>query len=287
MRISVGDVTLFFDVDGPALVPVGPAMTDRPTILLLHTGPGLDHSLYKDHAGPALADVAQVVYLDFRGAGRSSLSTPDRWNLDTWTSDVAAFCEALELERPVVLGTFVGGLVALRLAARRPELVSKLVLVSTAARFSYTREITVIDRLGGPEAGEIAARYFADPGETTFADFLRVCIPLYTRTPWPPEAIARTTVSLELSAHWDRGEARTFDLREDAGRIRCPTLVLAGEDDPATPLAGAEELVAHLPAALVRFERFANAGHGVFRDRPDAIDVVRDFVSAPPSETPQ
>lgn len=286
MKVRVDDVELFFDVDGPALVPVGPSMVERPTVLLLHTGPGLDHSLYKDHVGPRLADLAQVVYLDFRGAGRSDRSRPERWNLDTWAADVAGFCEALEVERTVLLGTALGAFVALLVAERHPELVSRLVLVSAVARYSHTRSITVFDGLGGPEVGEIAARYFADPSEATLTEFMRVCMPLYTRTPWPAESIARAQLNTALAAYWDAGEARTFDLREAAGQVRSPTLVLAGDDDPSTTLAGAEELVASLPAGLVRFERFADAGHGVFRDAPAAIDLVREFVSADEAAEP-
>jgi pimeloyl-ACP methyl ester carboxylesterase len=281
VKISVGDTRLFFDVDGAGLVPAGAAMRERPVVVLIHTGPGADHSLYKDHVGPALTDIAQVVYVDVRGAGRSDFSSPEAWNLDTWAGDVSALCEALELERPVLLGTAFGAYVALLVAARNPELVSRLVLVSAVARYSHTRSITVFDRLGGPEAGEIAARYFHDPGEETFADFLRVCVPLYTRTRLSPDVIARTEINIELAAHWDSGEGWRFDLRDEAARVRCPTLVLAGEDDPSTTLAGATELVDCLSGALVRFEHFPNVGHGVFRDAPAAIELVREFLLAP------
>lgn len=44
MKINIGDVRLYVDVDGKALVPDGPEMVERPTVLLLHGGPGLDHS---------------------------------------------------------------------------------------------------------------------------------------------------------------------------------------------------------------------------------------------------
>jgi pimeloyl-ACP methyl ester carboxylesterase len=47
------------------------------------------------------------------------------------------------------------------------------------------------------------------------------------------------------------------------------------------PMSGAEEIAASLPPGLVTFERFAESGHGVFRDEPDrAMQVLRDFVSA-------
>ena len=57
-------------------------------------------------------------------------------------------------------------------------------------------------------------------------------------------------------------------------------MILAGEDDPSTTIVGIEELVAALPAELVRYERYPETGHGVFRDRPEAIGVVRAFLAA-------
>ncbi|MGI9111001.1 MAG: alpha/beta fold hydrolase [Gaiellaceae bacterium] len=277
MKVSVRGIDLFFDVDGAKLAPDGPWMRERPTVLLLHTGPGVDHSPYKDHVGPALADAAQVVYLDLRGAGRSDWSDAAHWTLDTWVEDVREFCEVLELERPIVLGTAFGGSIGLLLAARYPERVERLILVSTVARYVHTRAIAVFDRLGGPAAGDVAARYFADPNDTTFTEFLRVCVPLYNRTP-NADGFARIEMNLALTAHWDRDE-RHFDLREEASLVRCPTLVLAGEDDPSTTIVGTEELVAALPEQA-RLHRFAAAGHGVFRDAPEAIELVREFVLA-------
>ena len=278
MKVEANGVDLFFDVEGTHLVAEGPWMRERPIVILLHTGPGVDHSLYKEHAGPALAEVAQVVYLDLRGTGRSDWSSPEHWTLDTWVEDLSAFCDALELERPSLLGTSIGGVIALLHAARRPDRIDRLVLVSTVARHVHTRSIAMIDKLGGPEAGEVAARFFADPTELNFAEFLRVCAPLYTRDPIPPDAVARMRMNLALTAAWERTGARDFDATAEAAAVRCPVLVLAGDDDPASTIAGVDELVAALPPQLVRYESFPNVGHGVFRDRPEAIELVRDFL---------
>jgi proline iminopeptidase len=126
----------------------------------------------------------------------------------------------------------------------------------------------------------VAARYFADPTESNFAEFMRVCVPLYTRVPTPADTVARIAMNLALAAHWEATSARTFDVRDEAARVTCPTLVLAGEDDPSATIAGAEELVEALPAAAVTYERYPNVGHGVFRDRPEAVDVVTRFLPA-------
>jgi pimeloyl-ACP methyl ester carboxylesterase len=281
VKIGIGDVELFFDVDGAQLVPTVLGWDERPTVVLLHAGPGADHSLYKDTIGPPLTRVAQVVYLDQRGDGRSDRSNASRWNLETWTEDLRAFLDALEIERPVLLGSSVGALVALKLAARYPDRPAKLVLTSAAARYSHQRSIAMFDRLGGAAAGEVAARYFGDPSETTFAEYLRVCLPLYTRRGLDPEVVARIEINAEATIQWDRHEAPRVDLREEVGRVTCPVLVLAGEDDPSFTVAAAEELVAALPRQVVEFRRYPSAGHGVFRDAPHAMEDVVSFVLSP------
>ena len=138
MRVQVGDVRLYFDVEGPGLVVDGPAMRERPTLLLLHGGPGFDHSGFKPAYGQ-LAEAAQVVYLDHRGNGRSDRVDPSTWKLDVWADDVRRFCDTVGIERPVVLGWSFGGMVAMAYAARHPDHPAKLVLQSTMARLDVDR----------------------------------------------------------------------------------------------------------------------------------------------------
>jgi pimeloyl-ACP methyl ester carboxylesterase len=102
MHVQVRDIRLFFDVIGMGLVPDGPEMRARPIIVCLHGGPGFDHSSFKP-LFESLADVAQLVFLDHRGNGRSDRSSPEHWNLDTWIDDVHGFCGALGIERPILL----------------------------------------------------------------------------------------------------------------------------------------------------------------------------------------
>jgi pimeloyl-ACP methyl ester carboxylesterase len=280
VRIDVGDAELFFDVEGAKVVAADDAWIERPTVVLLHAGPGADHSLYKDLVGPRLASIAQVVYLDQRGDGRSSRSDASHWNLEAWSDDLGVFLDALEIERPVLVGSAIGSLVALSFASRYPERPAALVLVSAVARYVHQRSVSEFDRLGGAHAGEVAARYFGDPSEGTFADYMNVCLPLYTRRPLDPDVIARMRINPEATINWTRVEAGKVDLREAVGRIACPVLLLAGEDDPSFTVAGAEELAEALPADLTTFLRIPVAGHGVFRDAPWALDEAAAFIRA-------
>jgi proline iminopeptidase len=59
-----------------------------------------------------------------------------------------------------------------------------------------------------------------------------------------------------------------------------PILVIAGDDDPVSPLSVVEELASRLPERTTRLVRFPGARHTIFRDRPDlAFPAVRTFVA--------
>jgi pimeloyl-ACP methyl ester carboxylesterase len=269
MRIKIGDSWLFFDVEGAKLRPDGPRMKEVPTVLLLHGGPGFDHSTFKPVMS-ALADVAQLVYLDHRGQGRSDRVSPDRCHLANWADDVKVFCDALEITRPVVMGHSFGGVVTMMYATRHPSHPAKIILSSTTARIRRDRMYPAFERAGGKQTREVAERFWENPCAETEGEYDRVCLPLYN----PSAALADTDVTsrmifnLELGRRFFKGEGRTFDLLEDLNRIECPTLLLVGEDDPVTPIEDAADIAGRITAGLLHFVRFANAGHGVFRDDP-------------------
>jgi len=278
MHVSIGDVRLFFDVEGAKLVPDGPVMRERPTLILLHGGPGFDHSSYKPTFS-ALADVAQVIYLDHRGNGRSDRGERAQWNLAQWADDLVAFCAALGIEKPVVFGNSFGGMVAMAYAVRHPDHPGKLVLSSTTAKTRLDRVYEAFERLGGPEARNAARRYWENPGKDTLPDYARLCFPLYSRTPRDPDANARTVWNFDVMFHFGGTEDHRFDFLPELAKVRCPTLVLGGEDDPICPIDDQADIAAALPRHLTRFERFAGCGHGVYRDDPErALAVLRAFV---------
>lgn len=281
MRIDIGGrVGLYVDVDGMGLVPVDGEMVERPTVLLLHGGPGMDHASYKLGLHE-LRDTAQVVMYDHRGNGRSDRRTPDEWTLDTWADDVVRLCDALGIERPVVFGNSFGGFVAQRYLGRHPDHPAKVVLSSTRARWQGEAAVEMFRRLGGDEAAEVARAFWNDPPDDDVRRRYReICGPLYTRQPGNLFDSVDIVRNDELFAYWNADENKRFDLRDDLARAVCPVLVMAGEHDPVCPMTGAEEIVASLPADLVRFERFERSGHGVFRDEPErAMQVLREFVT--------
>jgi proline iminopeptidase len=184
MRIKVSDISLYFDVDGAALMPNGDAMVERPTLVLLHGGPGADHSLFKPEFAD-LRDLAQIVYLDQRGSGRSDVGSPATWTWRQWSDDVSAFCRALDIARPVLVGTSSGALVALDCAARHPGLVAGLILDSPfGVPTSLAETLELFERRGGPLAREAARHYLTgDTSAQAVEAWKKHALPLYGDAP--------------------------------------------------------------------------------------------------------
>jgi pimeloyl-ACP methyl ester carboxylesterase len=276
MQIEVNGTRLWFDSDGPALVPDGPQMRERPTVVLVHGGPGsYDHSYFKPHFA-RLASEAQVVYLDLRGHGRSARHDPADWSFELCADDVRAFCDALGIDRPVVLGHSMGGFVAMLYGARHPGHAAGLILQSTMARFDLARLVEGFRRFGGDEVAELARRdYGGDP--VTDEEWARVFAAFGPKVPSQDELARRIrnpelgTAGLELM--------RSFDAVNDLRRITSPTLVCVGELDAVTPVATSVEIADALPAGLGRLEVIEGAGHFAWLDAPDRyFSTVGAFV---------
>ena len=279
MRIEIQPgIRLFVDVEGPQFVPDGPMLREKPTLLLLHGGPGFDHSGFKPFF-TRLADIAQVVYYDHRGHGRSDRRPPQEWTLDTFADDVVRLCDALGIVKPIVLGQSFGGFVAQRYIDRHPAHPAKVILSSTSPHKKLERKVEMFARLGGPEAGESARRFWTEPNARTWADYGVHCRHLYNTTPQDPQAGARTIHHFDILYASAGGEQRTMDLLPGLAKAQCPVLVMVCEDDPVCPVADALDIAAALPPRWMQLARFADVGHGAWRDDADAaFAVLRRFI---------
>ncbi|MFN5018166.1 MULTISPECIES: alpha/beta fold hydrolase [Bradyrhizobium] len=217
-----------------------------------------------------------------RGRAAGALDAPAQWG-----DDVKAFCDIVGIVDPIVLGVSFGGFVAMSYATRHPEHPAKLILISTEAKGqSYLEQrVALFESLGGPEVGALARRRFLETGghkdQASVEAWQRLALPLYTRKGHDPEMMARALRRPAVLQWFTRpgGEVTSFDLVPDLHRISCPTLVMGGEDDPMTPIACQVDIAAALRPDLVRFERFADCGHGVVSDQPErAFAVIRDFI---------
>lgn len=284
MHVMVNGVRLYVDVEGAGLVVDGLAMREKPTLVLVHGGPGADHSLYKPEFS-ALSDLAQIVYYDHRGCGRSEDGTRASWTLAQWGDDLRGLCDALGIRKPIVLGTSFGGFVAQAYATRHPGHADRLILVTTAAKVDFPTIYAAFARIGGPLAGQIAKAYWSAPSPETRQPYLDVCLPLYSSRPrrgppdWMSRAISRNETGVAFNGP-DNEQGR-MDFRAALRSVNCPVLVMGAEQDPIMPIVFSETIAASLRPDIVRFERFADCGHGIVGDHPEAaFRAIRNFIQA-------
>lgn len=281
MFLKANGTRLFFDVIGSGLKPLEAAMEPKPTLIALHGGPGLDHSYFRPILDP-LGEVAQVLYLDLRGQGRSARHSTEYYQLGIMADDVVALCAELGIEKPVVLGHSFGGFVALTMAVRAPELLGGLILFSTAAE-ERGYDLDMLEQLAGRELREIAEREQA--GVASEADMQRYdaeIFPLYWYR-YKPEfltgLLGKTVFNRDIGPYMQPRLLQDYDLRSQLASIRTPTLVLHGRHDWVVPFRQGEFLAQHIPNA--QWHCFEQSRHGVLRDQPDELlAVIRMFVAA-------
>ncbi len=286
MHAPLRDTTLYFDIEGAGLVPEGPAMRQRPVAMVVHGGPGGDHSGFKPAMSP-LVDTMQLVYFDHRGHGRSARGDPARYTLDENVEDMEALRRYLGLGPVVSIGTSYGGMVAMAHAARYPDAVSKLVLVVTASHGGFmARAEQRIRETGTAEQQRLCARLWAGTLESPeqMAEYYAAMGPLYSTRydPVAAEAVRGRVIHTPepLNRAFGRGGVlRSFDLRPELGRITAPTLVLAGAHDWICPPEFSEEIHRLIPGS--RYRVFAESSHSIRVDEPEALnDAIRGFVTA-------
>ena len=285
MRASLRGTEIYFDVEGAGLVPDGNAMRERPAAMIIHGGPGGDHSGFKPALSP-LAEHMQLVYFDHRGQGRSGRGDPERYTLDENVADMEALRRHLGLGPVVSIGTSYGGMVAMAHAARHPEAVARLVLVVTAAHGGFIeRAQQILAERGTAEQRRVCERLWAGSFATAaeLAEYYEVMGPLYARRHDPVAAQAaggRVTHAPEPlnRAFGPGGTLRRMDLRPELGRITAPTLVIAGRHDWICAPEFSVEIAGLIPDA--RLEVFENSSHSVRVDEPERlVAAITSFVT--------
>src|SRR5262245_10843282 len=283
MRARVRDTELYFDVDGMGLVPDGAQMIERPTLFLVHGGPGGEHSRFKTHSG-ALRDVAQLVYVDHRGSGRSAQGDPATYTLDNNIDDLDALREHLGLPRISILGSSYGGMVAQGYALRNPQRVANLILVCTAPSFRFLADArAIVEGRGTPEQVRVCRRLWVGnfENEAQLREFFYVMGPLYSRRFKPAEFDAGWARGLHAFVALNRGFGdflRTFDFTERLHEIHCPTLVIGGAHDWICPPAHSRTIAERIPRAHLKI--FAHSAHLVAVDENEAyLAAVRGFLT--------
>lgn len=284
MHARINDASIFFDVVGATLAVTPTGMAQRPTVVALHGGPGLDHSGLRPWLDD-LSEVAQLIYLDHRGNGRSSRHDPSSYTMAQLADDVEGLRIHLGLDEVIVLGHSFGGKVAQEFARRHPDSLAALVLVDTApgAQFGHDAQAAAAAR-ATPAQLDVLPSLFR--GEIVTAqdwdNWWQICLPLYFAAPErSADAMAamgaRAISAPEVARHMMRHETPHFDARPDLPSIDVPALVVVGRHDWVTPVGQSKEMAELLPhARLVVFEESGHMPH--IEQQAEFIAAVSDFI---------
>jgi pimeloyl-ACP methyl ester carboxylesterase len=227
-----------------------------------------------DHQLAALQDRYRCVSFDFRGHGRSEV--PDGgYAVDELAEDAAALIRHLGCHPCHFVGHSLGAFVGLRLAARQPELIRSLVLVSASAD-AQPRLDAVRYRMMQLMARKVGLRPLAPTlmGVLFSRTYLRD----------PDRATERETWRQMIGAQSLAGALRAVDgvldrasVRDELARIMAPTLIVVGEEDPAAPL----RLAKGIQAGISRSQLVTvPAGHVSPVEQPEAVtDVIERFLA--------
>ncbi|HLJ11199.1 MAG TPA: alpha/beta fold hydrolase [Planctomycetaceae bacterium] len=283
MRAKIRGTEIYFDIDGAGLVPEGNAMVERPVLFLLHGGPGGDHAGFKTSSA-GLRDVAQLVYVDHRGCGRSNQGDPADYTLDNNIDDLDALREHLGISRVSVLGSSYGGMVAQGYALRYAQRVANLVLVCTAPSFRFIEDARRhVEEHGTPDQIRVSRRLWEGNFQNLdqLHEFYELMGPMYSTTYKPEDFESGWKRSIRSFSALNRGFGdflRTFDFTDRLHEIRCPTLVLAAAHDWICAPRHSQIIAERIPRAHLKI--FAKSGHMLAGDESDAyLRSVKGFLT--------
>jgi 3-oxoadipate enol-lactonase len=210
-----------------------------------------------------LADLEQrfrVVRYDTRGHGASP--APDGpYGIDDLADDLVALLDRLGIAKAHLVGLSLGGMTVMRVAIRNPERVQRLALLCTGAQLppasAWTERAALVRAQGSASvAAAVVQRWFT---------------PAYLEAnPGVRSAYEQMIAATSAEGYAACCEAiAELDLREQLSTITAPTLAIAGADDPATPPAKLEEIVARIPGA--RLLTVPQAAHLANAEQPATI----------------
>jgi proline iminopeptidase len=284
MYAHVNGVDLFFDIDGGGVVPAADGVLEKPVIFVHHGGPGCDHTYFRPWLDP-LAEIAQLVYVDHRGTGRSGHAPLETYTIEQMADDLEALRHHLGLGRITILGHSYGGMVAQVFALRHPTSLARLILSNTSPSSQFWEEAQAMAEKMATEEQKVVLNDLFEgtlSSQEEFDAWWARCLPLYFHN--PDDAVldavsSRMRGAVEVANHMMENEIPRYDVRAGLSGVTVPTLVLAAQYDWVTPPTQSEQIRQALPDS--EYVLFENSGHMPFIEETDLyLESVTNFMAS-------
>jgi 3-oxoadipate enol-lactonase len=235
---------------------------------------GHDHTAWLFGQAPVFSQRYRVLVYDRRGTGRSTSPDGD-WSAADLSNDLAHFLDALAIERAIVGGSSLGGVITAQFAVDHPERALALIIGHTVPYLDDVGRAWLERQVADARAGRpVVTRQPADVegGEeppTTDPAFAaspvgRMIATTGTGLGRTPEDIARAIAVLR---DWDQRPRKA-----DLAKIRVPTLVIVGEREPRATIRGSREWASWIPGA--EFLVLPGAHHAAPREAAPAWNAA-------------
>ncbi|MCS7056743.1 MAG: alpha/beta hydrolase [Thermoflexales bacterium] len=246
--------------------------SDKPTLLLLH---GLtDNGLCWAPVIEALGDAFDIVAPDARGHGLSD--APEQgYSAGDHAADVAALIGALELERPILIGHSMGGMVATLVAAQHPHLV-RAAIFEDPAWFDAAQQPPETRRQRAAEwrADLLASQLLAHDALIAKG---RANNPNWSDAELRPWAVAKQQARPQVLEYI---EHEAPDWRAAVRNLRVPSLLIIGDVRRGVIVSPEQAHQAQMLNARLSVAQVADAGHSIRRDQFSSyMAAVRDFLA--------
>lgn len=238
-------------------------LTNKPPLFLVH---GFVSSTYTfNRLIPLLGKHFSIVAIDLPGFGKSEKSKTFVYSFANYAEILRQCIEYFQLKGCTIIGHSMGGQIALYTAKKYPNLVNKLILISSSGYLRRAKKYLIYSSYI-PGFHLLVERYIRSKDvrknlENVFYDHSLITEELMTEFAGPLEE-RDFYVSLTRLLRYREGDLTSEQLRG----ISTPTLLVWGKEDKVVPLEVGERLVTDLPnAKLITYEK---TGHLVTEERP-------------------
>lgn len=229
MKVTANGIDIHYTIEGEGQV-----------VTMSHAL-GCNLSMWEEQAN-ALRGRYRVLRYDTRGHGQTSAS-PGPYSLEQMADDVHGLLNVLGVTQTHFVGISMGGMIGQLFALKYPNMLLSLTLCSTTSRYPATIRTAWEDRIRTVDAKGIEPmvepaiqRWFTPAFRERRSDIMERVRTMLRST--PPQGYIGCCHAIPA-----------IDVTDRLGEVRCQALVVAGEDDPGTPIAMAQEIHAALPSS--------------------------------------